>query len=77
LTFVPWFSWLALPDFDIFLMHKSSTNTTAWFLVRSFEDLCAKSFLMLAIFVLQLRDFDLGLLPVMRGRCAEVLQARR
>jgi hypothetical protein len=28
-------------------------------------------------FVVQLRDFDLGLLPVMRGRCAKFLQAHR
>jgi hypothetical protein len=38
LTFVPWLSWLPLCDFDIFLMDKSSTNTTARFLLRSFGD---------------------------------------
>ena len=32
------------PDFDIFLMDKSSTNTTTWFLVRSFDDLVQNPF---------------------------------
>jgi len=54
-TILPWFSWLPLPDFDIFLMDKSSTNTTAWFLLRSFDNLSAKSFLMMAIW---LYDFE-------------------
>jgi len=30
LTFVPWFPWLPVSDFDIFLMDKSSTNTKSW-----------------------------------------------
>jgi hypothetical protein len=38
LTFVAWFSWLPLSAFDIFLMDKSSKNTTAWFLLRSFDE---------------------------------------
>jgi len=39
----------ALLDLDIFLTCRSSTNTTAWFLLISFEDWCRKSFLMLAM----------------------------
>jgi hypothetical protein len=38
----------------MFLTGKSSTNTTAWFLLMSFEDWCTKSFLMLAIFLCNL-----------------------
>jgi len=60
LTFVPWFSWLALPDFDIFLMDKSSTNTTTWLLVRPFDDLCAKSFLMSAILLYNFETLTLA-----------------
>jgi len=33
-------------------MDKSSTKTTAWFLLRPFDDQCAKSFLMSAIAIL-------------------------
>jgi len=58
----------ALADFDIFLMHKSSMNMTAWFLLRSFDDLCMKSFLMLAIWLCNFETLKLGLLPVLRER---------
>jgi len=41
-------------------MDKSSTNTTAWFLLRSFDDLCAKSFLMLAILLCNFETLTLA-----------------
>ena len=48
------------PDFDIFLMEKSSTNATAWFLLRSFDDLCTKSFLMSAILLYNFETLTLA-----------------
>ena len=48
-TRFPGFTFVPLFDALMFLTCKSSTNTTAWFLLMSFEDLCTKSFLMLAI----------------------------
>jgi len=53
-------AWLSVSDFDIFLMHKSSTNTTGWFLLRSFDDLCAKPFLMLAILLYNFETLTLA-----------------
>jgi len=41
-------------------MDKSSMNTTAWFLLRSFDDLCAKSFLMLAILLYNFETLTLA-----------------
>ena len=49
------------PNFDIFLMDKSSTNTTASFLLRSFDDLCTKSFLMLVILLYNFETLTLAL----------------
>src|SRR6267143_3563518 len=48
-TRFPGFAFLPLLEALMFLTCKSSTNTTAWFLLMSCEDLCRKSFLMLAI----------------------------
>src|SRR5882762_3847215 len=48
-TRFPGFALLPLLAALMFLTCKSSINTTAWFLLMSFEDLCTKSFLMLAI----------------------------
>src|SRR5882762_3208625 len=48
-TCFPGWSFVPLLDLDIFLTGRSSTNTTAWFLLISFEDCCRKSFLMLAM----------------------------
>ena len=44
----------------MFRMDKSSMNTTAWFLLRSFDDLCTKSFLMLAILLCNFETLNLG-----------------
>jgi len=60
LTLLPRFSWLPLADFDIFLMDKSSTNGTPWFLLRSIDDLCAKSFLMSAILLYNFEHLTLA-----------------
>src|SRR5256885_7578628 len=48
-TCFPGWSFVPLLDLDIFFTCRSSTNTTAWFLLMSFEDWCRKSFLMLAM----------------------------
>src|SRR5438876_11510556 len=48
-TRFPDFAFLPLLEALMFLTCKSSTNTTAWFLLMSFEDWCRKSFLMLAM----------------------------
>jgi hypothetical protein len=48
-TSFPGCALVPLVDRDIFFTCRSSTNTTAWFLLMSFEDLCTKSFLILAI----------------------------
>jgi len=47
-AFVPW------ADVDIFFPGRSSTNTTAWFLLMSFEALCTKSFLIWVILLCNL-----------------------
>jgi len=46
----PGFAFVPLLDALMFLTCKSSTNTMAWFLLISFEDLCTKSLLVLATF---------------------------
>src|SRR5260370_35259633 len=75
-TRFPGFAFVPLFDALMFLTCKSSTNTTAWFLLMSFEDWCTKSFLMLAIFecnlttrAFALRQFLLNLILRAMRRC--------
>src|SRR6267143_4661015 len=75
-TRFPGFAFLPLLEALMFLTCKSSTNTTAWFLLMSFEDLCRKSFLMLAILLCNLvirafalRQFLLNLILRVMRRC--------
>src|SRR5882762_1773315 len=53
-TRFPGFAFVPLFDALMFWTCKSSTNTTAWFLLMSFEGWCRKSFLMLAILLCNL-----------------------
>jgi hypothetical protein len=50
----------------MFLMHKSSMNTTAWFFAQVVRRLVYEILSDVGNSVVQLRDFKLGLLPVLR-----------
>jgi hypothetical protein len=41
-------------------MDKSSSNTAAWFSLRAFDNLCTKSFLMLAILLYNFETLTLA-----------------
>ena len=53
-TLFPGFAFVPLAEADIFFTARSSTNTTAWFLLMSCEALCTKSFLIWAILLCNL-----------------------
>ena len=66
-TRFPGFAFLPLLEARRFLTCKSSTNTTAWFLLMSFEDLCRKSFLMLAILLCNRVTRRLAFFPLLEN----------